>query len=159
MPIPACQGDWQGLARVAATIRDDRARRDPELVAAGKMPPATADRRIRIASALAELWQTIAARAALPDVETRAIETRFAEGAAHSEIRADLKETIVRARAALDKDPGSRRKRAMLDGVEALLWQHQPYDGCDGEPRILFIAELNAQLRHRERATCQTKAA
>ncbi|WP_052507870.1 hypothetical protein [Sphingomonas hengshuiensis] len=133
---PTYATDWPGIAATAEQLLADRLARDPDLVAAGKLPPAAADDRARIMAAIVALWRAVVRREPVP-----------ALSATHAEMRADL----AKAREVLSTLAASRPDNTALAirlaAVVALEWNHRPCMPGHDLPWILHVHAANLQAR------------
>ena len=166
------------LAIVAADIRDNRARADPDLVAAGKLDADEARDRLRIAVALAAHWRAVVDFAPLPDPapdpvtagaasqrELLAMLEQVTAGAARRAARAHDAMIVERAHFARmtreelwaltdANDPLSHRIRPYLHhesyaaACDALLW----WQRRTGELSVRFLINTTLELRTAARA-------
>ncbi len=162
------------LAIVAADIRDNRARADPDLVAAGKLDADEARDRLRIAAALAAHWRAVVDFAPLPDPVTAgaasqrdllAMLEQVTAGAARRAARAH--DAMIAERAHFGRmtreelwaltdanDPLSHRIRPWLHhesyaaACGALLW----WQRRTGEMSVRFLVDTTLALRAAARA-------
>ncbi|QIG79953.1 hypothetical protein [Stakelama tenebrarum] len=129
-------GDWPALRATAERIRDDRARSDPAAVEAGRMTKEAARARVRVADALATLWQCVAEHRDIPEL-----------AACDAEIRADL----ATARAAAERVSAARPDHVPLAlhaaRIATLAHYHAPYRAGAHIALIRFLHACNQQAR------------
>ncbi len=133
---PTYATDWTGIAATAEQLLADRLARDPDLVAAGKLPQADADDRARIMAAIVALWRAVVRREPVP-----------ALSATHTEMRGDL----AKAREVLStwaaSRPDSTALATRLAAIVALEWNHRPCMTGHDTPWILHVHTANQQAR------------
>lgn len=121
-PYPRRRDDWEGIARLAARLLDQRRLRYPRQVELGRMTQAEADRRIRIMAAIDALWSRVIDRLELPWLW----EWHAALGAGLDEMQAEAasaRDVLAQLAAA---NPDDRDAAAAREHGEALWWHLQP---------------------------------
>jgi hypothetical protein len=142
MQDPRFMHDRPALAAVAAYLHQQRVVGYPDLIAAGKISQAAADRALRISNAIAADWAAIAAIEPAPDW----IADPDRGGAFKRERIEALGAMAIRTRTAADEDPAHDRLRALADCVDALLWWE------DRHPSARWLADMTIELRARAAA-------
>jgi hypothetical protein len=124
----------------------------PDLIEAGKINQAAADRALRISNAIAAEWAAIAAIEPAPDW----IADPDRGGAFKRERIEALGAMAIRTRTAADEDPAHDRLRALADCVDALLWWEDRHpsarwlaDMTIAPPAQLSASELQHDHRYR----------
>ncbi len=144
MPGPALASDWPALARAAHRILDQRRTLDPQQVEKGRLTAAEAAARLRVATALSALWDSIATGQPPYDAETAWIASKGTEGTYPHELRTDLNAAANRARALADRHGEDAEAAHFADAVAALAWHARPPDHISS---IIDVAHANATHR------------
>jgi hypothetical protein len=139
-PYPARRNDWEALAATARALLDAREEGYPGLVAAGKLAPADADRRLRIMRAVAAQWGAVVEQRDLPDVA----DYRATLGADWAEMEAELDAVAARAAELAARRREDRTARDQADLAAALRWHELPSAPGSGHPHI-HVAHEYAQ--------------
>lgn len=139
-PRPRWANEWEALATTAEWLRVDRARRFPQLVAAGRMTVAASTAGLAAIAAIAADWKRVAAR--LPRDAQRADVPQPAKVEALEQARARLAAQAEKV-AAEGGDASGHLETVEL--VDTLLF-HQ-HDLVAGEPRVQRVADMNDRIR------------
>ncbi|MBA15536.1 MAG: hypothetical protein CMN73_04185 [Sphingomonas sp.] len=135
-PAASYIGDWPTLRAAAERLRDDRARTDPDFVKSGKLAPADADARARVATSLATIWAAVDEHREVPDVP-----------AGDAEIRADLKSAVAAAQRLVAARPDDRSVARYAAGLATLAHYHRPWRDGAHTALIRFLHSCNQQAR------------
>ncbi len=144
MSVPAMASDWPALALAARQMLAQRESSAASNVEKGRLTAAQAADRIRVARALASLWDTITAGQPPYDFETAWIDSAGREGTYPHELRADLDAAAGRARILADRKGEDAGAEAFAQALAALAWHARPRDHVS---HILDVAHVNAALR------------
>lgn len=150
--LPRWRHEWEALATTAEWLRADRARRFPQLVAAGRMTVAASSAGITIMAAIAADWRRVADR--LPRDPNRADVGNDAKVDALEQARVRLAAQVEKL--AADGQDASGHLEA-VELVETLLWHQR--DLVAGEPRVQRIADINDSVRAEIAAAAMRRAA
>lgn len=121
-PYPRRRDDWEGIARLAAKLLEQRRQRYPRQIELGNLTQDQADRRIRVMAAIDALWSRVIDRVDLPHPLDCAADL----GASLPEMQAEAasaRDRLVQFAAAR---PDDRDAVADRDHGEALWWHLQP---------------------------------
>lgn len=146
MTMPPLASDWPALASAAHRILAQRRTLDPQQVEKGRLTAADAATRLRVATALAAQWDSIAAGQPPYDAETAWIVSNGTEGTYPHELRTDLNAAADRARALADRHGEDAEAAHFAEAVAALGWHARPRDHIS---HILDVAHANAAWRAR----------
>lgn len=151
--MPALASDWPALARAAHRILDRRRNLDPQQVEKGRITEAEAATRLRVATALAAQWDSIAAGQSPYDAETAWIASGGTEGTYPHELREDLAAAATGARILAERHGKDADAAHFAEAVAALAWHARPPDHISN---ILDVAHVNAKARAQRagEATC-----
>lgn len=142
MQLPRFEHDRPGLASVIAYLHQQRVVGYPDLIAAGKITQAAADKALRISNTLAADWAAIAALEPAP-----AWLADPSRGGAFKWERVEtLNAMAIRTRTASDANPEDGRLRDIADAVDTLIW----WEGK--EPSARWLADMTIELRARAAA-------
>lgn len=135
------------IASFASATATARAQSAPQRVDSGRMTRQQAIDGVRIAAALAELWQAAAERRMPTDPELLLCETGGMAGATFRELREEAAK-LARTRAeCAARQPDNDRLAKQTALAEALAWHHRPFSPADDTPCILVWLKIEQAAR------------
>lgn len=145
MTAPATCADWPALRAAAELLLRGRQRSDAAAVAAGKLSPAAADARDRVARSLVAIWRAVETQTDLPDDLP----------AGDAEIRADLAAAVAAIGRMAAARPDNTALAQQAERLAALAHHHREYRPGGYTAAIIFLHRCNQA----HRATTQRKVA
>ncbi len=144
MTMPNMASEWPALALAARQMLAQREASAAANVEKGRLTAAQAADRIRVARALSQLWDTIAAGQPPYDFETAWMVSGGREGTYPYELRTDLDAAAARARTIADRRGENAYAAAFADALAALAWHARPADRISS---IIDVAHANVLAR------------
>lgn len=129
--------DWPALRAATELLLRGRQRSDAAAVAAGKLTPAAADARDRVARALVAIWRAVETQADVPDDLP----------AGDAEIRADLATAVAAIRRMAAARPGNAAIAEQAERLAAIAYHHREYRPGGYTAAIMFLHRCNQAAR------------